>query len=61
MQFEQLQMLFERAGWVMLGILTLLFLIWRVSGHLMKQRLRQLRHQRRAAAHPSAGIHQQKV
>lgn len=56
-RFEQLQMLFARAGWVMLGVLALLFLVWRVSRHFIKQRLRRIRRQRRAAVPASTGLH----
>ena len=55
-QFEQVQMLFDRAGWVMLGVLVLLFLVWRVSSHFIKQRLRRIRRQRRAAIPASTGL-----
>jgi membrane protein DedA with SNARE-associated domain len=38
---DLLQMLIERAGWVLLGILILLFLAWRLFRQRVRQRIRQ--------------------
>jgi membrane protein DedA with SNARE-associated domain len=40
-EIEQLQMLIERAGWVLLGVLVLLFLAWRFLGQRIRRRIRQ--------------------
>lgn len=49
-EIESLQMLIERAGWVLLGGLVLLLLAWRFFGGRMKQRLlRERRSARRRA------------
>jgi membrane protein DedA with SNARE-associated domain len=40
-EVDRLQMLIERAGWVLLSGLLLLFLAWRFFGQRMRQRLRQ--------------------
>lgn len=42
-QIDHLQLLFERFGWVALGILAILFLAWRFLRQRMKQRLLQAR------------------
>lgn len=47
-EVESLQVLIERAGWVLLGVLVLLLLAWRFFGGRMKQRLLR---ERRAARH----------
>jgi membrane-associated protein len=46
MELDHLQLLFERSGWVILGMLTALFLIWRLLGQRMKQHLRMSHRQR---------------
>lgn len=49
-EIESLQMLIERAGWVLLGVLVLLLLAWRFFGGRLKQRLlRERRAARRRA------------
>ncbi|MFL5659533.1 MAG: DedA family protein [Ktedonobacteraceae bacterium] len=35
-EIDRLQMLIERAGWVLLGVLVLLFLAWRFFGRRMR-------------------------
>jgi membrane protein DedA with SNARE-associated domain len=40
---DLLQMLIERAGWVLFGILILLVLAWRLFRHRVRQRIRQER------------------
>jgi membrane protein DedA with SNARE-associated domain len=40
-QVDHLQLLIERAGWVLLGALALLFLAWRFWGRRIRQRTRQ--------------------
>ena len=42
-EIDRLQMLIERVGWALLGVLVLMFLSWRFFGGRMKQRLRQER------------------
>jgi membrane protein DedA with SNARE-associated domain len=49
-EVERLQMLIERAGWVFLGVLVLLFLAWRFFGQRMRQRIRQERREARGRA-----------
>ena len=49
-EVERLQMLIERAGWVFLGVLVLLFLAWRFFGQRMRQRIRQERREARRRA-----------
>lgn len=56
MQIDQLQLLFERSGWIILGILVLLFLAWRFFGQHIRQRLRRSRSQLRIASQPSTNI-----
>ncbi len=46
MELDRLQLLFERSGWVILGMLTALFLIWRLLRQRMKQHLRMSYRQR---------------
>ena len=46
-EVDRLQVILERSGWVILGALLLLFLIWRYFGQRMKQRIRQERRQAR--------------
>jgi membrane protein DedA with SNARE-associated domain len=54
-QVEHVQLIFERAGWVILGILILLFLAWRFFKHrrrcLWRSRRRPI-----GAARPSADL-----
>jgi len=49
-EVDRLQMLIERAGWVLLGVLVLLFLAWRFVGRRIRQRIRQDRHEVRRRA-----------
>ncbi len=42
-EVDRLQMLIERADWVLLGVLVLLFLAWRFVGRRIRQRIRQER------------------
>jgi len=49
-EVDRLQMLIERAGWVLVGVLVLLFLAWRFFGNRMRQRLRQERRESRRKA-----------
>jgi membrane-associated protein len=56
MQIDQSQLLFERAGWIILGILVLLFLAWRFFGQRIRQRLRRSRSQLRATSHPTTSV-----
>ena len=42
-EVDRLQMLIERAGWVLLGVLVLLFLAWRFVGRRIRQRIREER------------------
>lgn len=49
-EIDHLQMLIERAGWVLLGVLVILFLAWRFLGGRMKQRLRRERLEARRRA-----------
>lgn len=49
-QVERLQMLIERGGLVLLGILVLLFLVWRFLGRRMRRRIQQERREARRKA-----------
>ena len=49
-EVDRLQMLIERAGWVLLGVLVLLFLAWRFVGRRIRQRIREERHEARRRA-----------
>ena len=49
-EIDRLQMLIERAGWVILGVLILLFLAWHLAGKRVRQRLRQKRYASRHKA-----------
>jgi membrane protein DedA with SNARE-associated domain len=49
-QVDRLQMLIERAGWILLGVLVLLFLAWRFVGQRIRQRIRQERREARRRA-----------
>jgi membrane protein DedA with SNARE-associated domain len=42
-EIDRLQLLIERTGWMLLGILVLLFFAWRLVGKRVRQRLRQKR------------------
>ena len=44
-EVDRLQILIERAGWILLGVLVLLFLTWRFVGRRIRQRIRQERHE----------------
>jgi membrane protein DedA with SNARE-associated domain len=46
-EIERLQMMLERSGWVIPGILLLLLLAWRIYGQRAKQRIRRERRQAR--------------
>jgi membrane protein DedA with SNARE-associated domain len=43
-QIDLLQMLIERTGWVLFGVLVLLFLAWRLFRRRTRRRIRQKRH-----------------
>jgi membrane protein DedA with SNARE-associated domain len=49
-EVDRLQMLIGRAGWVLVGVLVLLFLAWRFFGKRMRQRIRQERRKSRRRA-----------
>jgi membrane protein DedA with SNARE-associated domain len=49
-EVDRIQMLIERAGWVLLGVLVLLFLAWRFSRQHLRQRIRQERREARRRA-----------
>ena len=49
-EVDRLQMLIERAGWVFVGVLVLLFLAWRFFGKRTRQRIRQERRESRRRA-----------
>jgi membrane protein DedA with SNARE-associated domain len=49
-EIERLQMIIERSGWLILGVLVLLFLAWRFFGQRMRQRIRQERREARRRA-----------
>jgi membrane protein DedA with SNARE-associated domain len=53
-QLDRLQMLIERAGWVLLGVLVLLFLAWHFVGRRIGQRIRQERRASRRRARIAA-------
>lgn len=53
-QVNRLQMLIERAGWILLGALVLLFLAWRFVGQRIRQRIRQERRETRRRARIAA-------
>jgi membrane-associated protein len=56
MELDRLQMLFERSGWVILGTLTALFLIWRLLRHRKKRHLRMSHRQRHTTLRPAANV-----
>ena len=43
-EIDRLQLLIERTGWMLLGILVLLFFAWRLVGKRVRQRMRQKRY-----------------
>lgn len=49
-EIDQLQMLIERAGWALLGVLVLLFLAWRFFRERIKHRIQQKRREARRRA-----------
>ena len=49
-EIDRLQVLIERVGWVLFGVLVLLFLAWRFFGQRMRRRLRQERRDSRRRA-----------
>jgi membrane-associated protein len=49
-EVDHLQMLIERAGWIFLGVLVLLFLAWRFVRRRIRQRMRQERRASRRRA-----------
>jgi Na+-transporting methylmalonyl-CoA/oxaloacetate decarboxylase gamma subunit len=53
-EVDRLQMLIERAGWVLLGVLVLLFLAWRFVGRRIRQQIRQERREARRRARIAA-------
>jgi len=59
-QVEHIQLLFARAGWVILGILIVLFLAWRFFKH-RRRRLWRSRRRPHGAAHPSADVRVKEV
>ena len=59
-QVEHVQLIFERAGWVILGVLIVLFLAWRFFKH-RRRRLWRSRRRPHGAAHPSADVRVEEV
>lgn len=49
-EIDRLHVLVERAGWVIVGVLVLLFIGWRYLKHRMRQRIRQERREARRRA-----------
>jgi membrane protein DedA with SNARE-associated domain len=49
-EIDHLQMLIERAGWVLLGVLVLLFLAWRLFRQRIRHRMQQKRREARRRA-----------
>src|SRR2546426_1161592 len=49
-EIDRLQMLIERVGWVLFGVLVLLFLAWRFFGQRIRLRLRKERRDSRRRA-----------
>jgi membrane protein DedA with SNARE-associated domain len=49
-EIDHLQMLIERAGWVLLGVLVLLFLAWRLFRQRIRHRMQQKRREARSRA-----------
>ena len=49
-EIDRLQVILERSGWVIFGVLLLLFFAWRYVGQRMKKRLRHERRQARRRA-----------
>jgi membrane protein DedA with SNARE-associated domain len=49
-EIDRLQLLIERTGWILLGILVLLFFAWRLVGKRVRQRLWQKRYASRHKA-----------
>jgi membrane protein DedA with SNARE-associated domain len=49
-ELDRLQLLIERTGWMLLGVLVLLFLAWHLAGKRVRQRLRQKRYASRHKA-----------
>ena len=49
-EVDRLQMLIERAGWVLLGVLVLVFFAWRFIARRVRQRIRQERREVRRRA-----------
>ena len=49
-EIDRLQMLIGRGGWVLLGVLVLLFLVWRFFRQRVRQRIRQARREARHRA-----------
>jgi membrane protein DedA with SNARE-associated domain len=49
-EIDHLQMLIERAGWVLLGVLVLLFLAWRLFRRRIRHRMQQKRREARRRA-----------
>jgi membrane protein DedA with SNARE-associated domain len=43
-EIDRLQLLIERTGWMLLGVLVLLFFAWRLVGKRVRQRMRQKRY-----------------
>jgi membrane protein DedA with SNARE-associated domain len=49
-EIDRLQVLIERAGWVIVGVLVLLFIAWRFLRQRVRQRIRQERREARRRA-----------
>jgi len=49
-EIDRLQVLIERAGWVIFGVLVLLFIVWRFLRQRVRQRIRQERREARRRA-----------
>lgn len=54
-EIDRLQVLIQRSGWVVFGILLLLFLIWRIFRQRIRQRIRQKRRSTRHKARTAVG------
>lgn len=57
-EIDRLQVLLARSGWVMLGVLALLFLAWHFFGRRIRQRIRQERRLARHKARRAVGNQQ---
>jgi membrane protein DedA with SNARE-associated domain len=60
-EIDQLQVLFARIGWILVGLLILLFLLWYVVRKRVKRRLQQTRRAARHKARSRAGDQEQET